>query len=482
MHPGPGPPPRPKTLASTSNPTVKRFIPFLVALAAGPPIAHAQDTPPPRLRAIELQRSGSLADAATLWREVLDEAPGDAVAWLQLGHCLHGSGQWQEAAEAHRVVSGFPGYGSRGLYNLACAQALLARTELAFGSLESAIAKGFDNAALARTDPDLESLRGDPRWSPILESIPGPWPRRLRFWVGEWDCYSVSTGALNGRNTLHSRAGGAAIHEQWVPEGGGLGGESWNYFDPNTRTWRQHWVDGATTPFVYVGTPKGKGVLFEGPHLDSGSNPNRQRMYIRPIEHGRVRQTGSQSTDNGASWSPTFDLIYVPRGEPYEWKAGSVAHPTDRVGSPGPHQFDFLIGDWRMDVEQIGPGGEVVRRLTEGSRVRPRIGGAALVDEWTGSGFTVRTWDPKAGVWRLFWTDNANVAGRMQCWEGTFEGGVGTFLGGQGLPRVGPATLTSKIQFSEITEDSLLWKMWRSADNGETWVLDYVRRYQRLGD
>ena len=65
----------------------------------------------------------------------------------------------------------------------------------------------------------------------------------------------------------------------------------------------------------------------------------------------------------------------------------------------------------------------------------------------------------------------------MQIWEGTFENGVGTFVGGYSAP--GNKAMNSKIEFSEIEEDSLLWKMWRSFDGGQTWVLDFIRHYSR---
>lgn len=58
---------------------------------------------------------------------------------------------------------------------------------------------------------------------------------------------------------------------------------------------------------------------------------------------------------------------------------------------------------------------------------------------------------------------------------------MGTFLGGSGVP-YGTTGIVSKIEFSEISADSLLWKMWKTADGGETWVLDYIRRYKRVSD
>lgn len=314
------------------------------------------------------------------------------------------------------------------------------------------------------------------------ESTPGPrekqaqnkngsFPRLLHFWVGKWDCY-LPSGKLNGYNELTARVSGNIIHEHWTPVGGGASGESWNYYDTRTGTWRQHWMDPQGRPFVFVGQPRGEGILFEGPHLDGKTTSFLKRMFIRPIGDGRVRQTGTQSNDGGKTWQPNFDLIYVPRGEPFQ--PNSKLPPTDPV-----KQFDFLIGDWRMDVEKYNPQGALVAKQTEWSRVRPMIGGASLLDEWGNSGFTVRTWDPRSKVWRLFWTDRQYSAGRMQLWEGHFKNGVGTFVGGNSVPKSNDRVY-SKIEFSELAADTVLWKMWKTPDNGKTWVLDYIRRYHRV--
>lgn len=297
-------------------------------------------------------------------------------------------------------------------------------------------------------------------------------PRLLHFWVGKWDCYLPKSGKINGYNEITARVSGNAIHEHWTPVGGGASGESWNYYDPPSGTWRQHWMDPQGRPFVYVGKPKDNGILFEGPHLDGKKTQYLQRMFIRPIGNGRVRQTGTKSNDGGKTWQHNFDLIYVPRGEPFDAK-------TEIPKTDPAKQFDFLIGDWRMDVEKYNPAGDLVSKSTDWSRVRSMIGGASLLDEWGNSGFTVRTWDPRKKVWRLFWTDRQYSAGKMQLWEGTFENSVGTFIGGNSVPKSNDL-IYSKIEFSEISDDSVLWKMWKTSDNGKTWVLDYIRRYQRV--
>jgi hypothetical protein len=53
-------------------------------------------------------------------------------------------------------------------YNLACLDARRGRTDAAFANLEKAVAAGFDDGASLEKDPDLASLRGKPKWAPIV--------------------------------------------------------------------------------------------------------------------------------------------------------------------------------------------------------------------------------------------------------------------------------------------------------------------------
>ncbi|MFV1958252.1 MAG: tetratricopeptide repeat protein [Planctomycetota bacterium] len=59
-------------------------------------------------------------------------------------------------------------------YNLACCLALLGKNDAALDALEQAVAKGFGDADHAAGDPDLESLRGNPRFDELLERMRRP--------------------------------------------------------------------------------------------------------------------------------------------------------------------------------------------------------------------------------------------------------------------------------------------------------------------
>ena len=53
-------------------------------------------------------------------------------------------------------------------YNLACSCALLGMADKAFSALERALRLGYSHLAHLRRDPDLNSLRDDPRFARLL--------------------------------------------------------------------------------------------------------------------------------------------------------------------------------------------------------------------------------------------------------------------------------------------------------------------------
>ncbi|GJM20000.1 MAG: hypothetical protein DHS20C14_22130 [Phycisphaeraceae bacterium] len=294
-------------------------------LAAGPlaPAHGAQPEaePVPTMQSGQaLFQQGKRAEAIEVFRKLTEADPSQGGAWFWLGYTLHADGQLDQAIAAHTKAAEFPQVATTALYNLGCAHALQGNADKAFAALRRAIDAGMRNVNHQwDNDTDLESIRGDARWGSLMErmSIAGSMPTLLRFWVGDWDVYSAASGQLNGRNTLELRVGGNAIHEAWTPVGGGSPGESWNWYDAAKGTWNQVWVDGSGVSTTFAGSPKDGGILFEGTQVNASGATQLARMHVRPIADGRVQQTGTQSTDGGATWTPSYDLIYIKSGEDF---------------------------------------------------------------------------------------------------------------------------------------------------------------------
>ncbi len=111
---------------------------------------------------------------------------GTAVLVMVLGLtlCAQGNqipGKAQAAYEKKAFTDGAPLYllaaqfdpknASLHLYNAACCFALSNQKDLAFYTLDAAIAKGWRDKAHTEQDEDLENLRGDQRWFDMLATV-----------------------------------------------------------------------------------------------------------------------------------------------------------------------------------------------------------------------------------------------------------------------------------------------------------------------
>ncbi len=117
------------------------------------------------------QQAGEWDEAVVAYEAVIAENPDDAGSCFGLAYCLHMSGNYEKAIDAHRTAATFEQFTGISLYNLACAFALTGRTDQALEALEDARAAGFDLAAPMRSDSDLDSLRADPRFAELLGDL-----------------------------------------------------------------------------------------------------------------------------------------------------------------------------------------------------------------------------------------------------------------------------------------------------------------------
>lgn len=141
--------------------------------------------------------------------------------------------------------------------------------------------------------------------------------RQFDFWVGSWDVYRTGTDRLVAHSLIERLYDGCAIRENWMPLRG-PGGGSFSAWRPGTSNWRQTWVDNSGAWVEFTGGMNGNAMVLTGPW--AGSGPNGQdaitRMTYSPEAGGAVRQHGQVSTDNGATWTDSFDFTYRPAAAP----------------------------------------------------------------------------------------------------------------------------------------------------------------------
>ncbi|HVT45721.1 MAG TPA: tetratricopeptide repeat protein [Thermoanaerobaculia bacterium] len=108
-------------------------------------------------------------EAAEIYRDFLLAKPDHGRAWFNLGYALHYSGRSSDAITAFEKALALGYRPGASMYNIACAYARLSDTERAFEWLEHAADAGFSLARFMPTDPDLQSLRSDPRFETLAQ-------------------------------------------------------------------------------------------------------------------------------------------------------------------------------------------------------------------------------------------------------------------------------------------------------------------------
>lgn len=136
---------------------------------------------------------------------------------------------------------------------------------------------------------------------------------QLDFWIGDWDTFE--TDAPNGSSVARARvepiAQGCAIHELYEQDDG-LVGDSILSYDPVRKQWQQTWVTNFGSIMVLWGNFQDGALVLEGDaHLRDGKSV-RQRITWK-TQDGGVRESAVLSKDDGKTWSPAFDVLFVKR-------------------------------------------------------------------------------------------------------------------------------------------------------------------------
>jgi hypothetical protein len=184
-------------------------------------------------------------------------------------------------------------------------------TEKAIASLEQAAANGFMVLEPLLADNVLIPIRSDARWPKIVEAVRNnahpcrnaPEHRQFDFWLGEWD---VNTrDARTARSSIQLILDQCVIFENY--DAGPYSGKSFSSYVPEAKGWKQHYVDSHGDNSEWSGRLEGEKMVF----LSRGKSL--QRMTYSKEGPDRVRQLIEISTDDGKTWSPEFDGMYVRR-------------------------------------------------------------------------------------------------------------------------------------------------------------------------
>jgi tetratricopeptide (TPR) repeat protein len=102
--------------------------------------------------------------------EESDKAARAGEEWFSRGYQLHQSNRYPEAIEAFKHSIELAYREATAMYNIACIYALAGDRDSGIEWLEKSVKAGFDNDERIQHDPDILSLRVDPRFNRIAEA------------------------------------------------------------------------------------------------------------------------------------------------------------------------------------------------------------------------------------------------------------------------------------------------------------------------
>ncbi len=155
--------------------------------------------------------------------------------------------------------------------------------------------------------------------------------------------------------------------------------------------------------------------------------------------------------------------------------------PTPKAPPPEASQFDFLVGEWTVDVTSKAPG--TPPRYHGLWRAAKTLNGLGIVDEYgvlddagriVYAGTTLRAFDTKAATWTMRYVDEfGGETGRWSELVGVKQGSEMHVEQHRQSPD-GRTTIL-KIRYYNIQPDHFSWAADHSSDGGTTWVRDYWR-------
>ena len=133
------------------------------------------------------------------------------------------------------------------------------------------------------------------------------------FWVGEWNVYTNDEARqFAGTNSITKHYNNCLLQENWVSAGGGGGGFSINYFNPNKDEWRQVWVANGYSIDYTGGLNEAGAMVLEGEifNYQRGAN-TRFRGIWTAEENGDVIQHFDIHDAEKDDWKVWFEGRYV---------------------------------------------------------------------------------------------------------------------------------------------------------------------------
>jgi hypothetical protein len=178
---------------------------------------------------------------------------------------------------------------------------------------------------------------------------------------------------------------------------------------------------------------------------------------------------------------PALVLAQTPPAAP---GAGHQEAPAPRDGR---HDFDFMIGTWKVHLKRL------VKPLTgsttwvelEGRDVMRKVWDGANLSEFTADnpatqthiqGLTLRLYNPKSHQWSLYWSNSNDGTLGLPATVGQFTNGRGEFFDQEEFQG---RQIIVRYVWSDITPNSAHFEQAFSADGGKRWEPNWISTITR---
>lgn len=310
-----------------------------------------------------------------------------------------------------------------------------------------------------------------------FDFLDGEWRvehRRLKPDSHEWVDFE---GTASNRTLMD---GGANIEEHALnAPTGAYRAVALRSYDAKTGQWAIWWLDGRY-PAGPLGAPvkgrfeNGTGSFYADYTQDG--KPMRVRFLWSNITATSARWEQASSADGGKTWAANWIMNFQRDTTKVTKAAADRAEVND---------FDFLVGDWRVQHRYL--------RVKDNSREwvdvdgtvshRALMGGRANMEEHTinvangpNRAVALRSFDPKASQWSIWWLDGRAPHDIDSPVQGRFEKGVGTFYGDN---TINGKPMRVRFIWSQITAKSARWEQAYSSDAGKTWETNWIMEFRR---
>jgi tetratricopeptide (TPR) repeat protein len=246
------------------------------AAAAGAAFALLGNQQAPTRDAYELYTEGrqlffegQIEESGEVLALAVKGLPNTGEAWFYFGLSKHHAKEFDAARKAFLKSSDLNYRQQLSWYNIACGYALQGRDTDAFDALEKAIDFGRISRSQITSDPDLRTLRADPRFTEIIAELKSPLQgipaaEAMDLLIGTWEVYDEPTekwlGTMQAQHTLN----GYGVEQQWTNYSGSHSWGMYTYIAPE-EIWVQLQSDQDGT------TVRREGVLVEGVLTFTGS-------------------------------------------------------------------------------------------------------------------------------------------------------------------------------------------------------------------